>query len=93
MNFFGLFYTYIEFFRNVSGYKDAGSEEFSHSVTSNIITKLDNSTEAYGGSMRLGKYKVQLNDSKIKEIYRGENIIHERHRHRYTVNQKYLKIF
>ena len=41
--------------------------------------------------MRLGKYKIELNGTKIKEIYQGD-IIHERHRHRFTVNQKYLKI-
>ena len=59
----------IEFFRNVAGYKDAGSEEFNPSVKSNVIAKMDNTTEAYGGSMRLGKYKIQLSNSKVKEIY------------------------
>jgi len=81
----------IEFFRNVAGYKDAGSEEFNPSVKSNVIIKMDNTTEAYGGNMRLGKYKIQLSNSKVKEIYQ-EDLIHERHRHRYTVNQKYKKI-
>ena len=81
----------IEFFRNVVGYKDAGSEEFNPSVNSNVITKIDHSSTVYGGSMRLGKYKIELNGTKIKEIYQGD-IIHERHRHRFTVNQKYLKI-
>ena len=82
----------IEFFRNVVGYKDAGSEEFNQQVNSNVITKVDNTKKEYGGSMRLGKYKIKLKkESTVMEIYK-DSIIYERHRHRYTVNTKYLKI-
>ena len=81
----------IEFFRNVAGYKDAGSEEFNPSVNSNVITKIDKTSTIYGGNMRLGKYKIEITNSKLKEIYQT-NVIHERHRHRYTVNLKYRNI-
>ena len=80
----------IEFFRNVLGYKDAGSEEFNSSK--NIITKINNTTEVYGGSMRLGKHKIELLNQRIKDTYQS-TIIYERHRHRYTVDQKYLELF
>ena len=65
----------IEFFRNVLGYKDAGSEEFNSSK--NIITKINNTTEVYGGSMRLGKHKIELLNQRIKDTYQS-TIINER---------------
>ena len=41
--------------------------------------------------MRLGDYPAKLNKkSKVAKIYGTENVI-ERHRHRYEVNQSYLK--
>ena len=44
-----------------------------------------------GGTMRLGAYPARLKpDSKVAEIY-GSELIHERHRHRYEVNLRYLE--
>ena len=44
-----------------------------------------------GGTMRLGAYPAQLKEgSLVREIY-GQDLIHERHRHRYEVNAGYLK--
>ena len=41
--------------------------------------------------MRLGAYPAQLKEgSLVREIY-GQDLIHERHRHRYEVNAGYLK--
>jgi len=45
-----------------------------------------------GGTMRLGLYPVSLAPgSQAAKVY-GESIIHERHRHRYEVNNEYWKI-
>ena len=42
-----------------------------------------------GGTMRLGSYPCTLLEgTKVREIY-GEEVIHERHRHRYEVNIAY----
>ena len=44
-----------------------------------------------GGTMRLGAYPAQLSDgSLVRQIY-GEDLIHERHRHRYEVNVNYVE--
>jgi CTP synthase len=43
-----------------------------------------------GGTMRLGQYECRLSpDSKAREIYGDEEIVFERHRHRYEVNVNY----
>ena len=42
-----------------------------------------------GGTLRLGSYPCRLDpDSRAYELY-GEPLIHERHRHRYEVNNDY----
>jgi len=46
-----------------------------------------------GGTMRLGSYTCKLKKgSKAYAVY-GDSIIHERHRHRYEFNNKYLSQF
>ena len=39
--------------------------------------------------MRLGKHKIKLSNSKVKDIYQSE-VIHERHRHRYIISPNYI---
>ena len=47
--------------------------------------------ESSGGTMRLGNYPAKLvKGTKIAELYGTENVV-ERHRHRYEVNQKFMK--
>ena len=86
----------IEFARNVMNYKNASSTEFgtTNFPVISLLTewqtkkgkeKRDILSE-YGGTMRLGSYECHLKqNSKIFDIYNNE-IIHERHRHRYEVN-------
>ena len=46
-----------------------------------------------GGTMRLGAYPCELaDDTHVREIY-GEQLISERHRHRYEVNPEYVPLF
>ena len=76
-----------------AGLKKANSEEFEPETTENVIYIMDGQKgkESTGGTMRLGDYKAKLvKGSKTAEIY-GSGEIVERHRHRFEVNQKFLK--
>ena len=86
----------IEFARNVMNYKNASSTEFGKTKFPIISLLTEWQTKKgkekrdilseYGGTMRLGSYECHLKqNSKIFDIYNNE-IIHERHRHRYEVN-------
>ena len=84
----------IEFARNVCGISDANSTEFSQTTKNPVIDLLPNQNlehDDVGASMRLGTYpcKIQPNTT-VNEIYKNE-IIYERHRHRYEVNNKFRK--
>lgn len=92
----------IEFARNVMGLAEANSTEFdkqtAHPVVGLIAEWLDangkvearDETSDYGGTMRLGAQECRLvAGSRVKEIY-GDEVILERHRHRYEVNNNYV---
>ena len=76
-----------------AGLRGATSEEFEPESKTNVIYIMDDQKgkESTGGTMRLGDYKAKLvKGSKAAEIYGAEEIV-ERHRHRFEVNQKFLK--
>ena len=76
-----------------AGLKQANSEEFDKETKENVIYLMDGQEgkESTGGSMRLGDFPAKLvKGSKTAKIYGKTNIV-ERHRHRYEVNQKFLK--
>lgn len=81
----------IEFARHVLGWADADSGELS-SVSSHKV--IDLMADQYGdipkgGTMRLGAYPCRLTKgSRAARIY-GEELIYERHRHRYEFNNEY----
>ncbi|WP_086930155.1 CTP synthase [Agarilytica rhodophyticola] len=92
----------IEFARNVMHLDKANSTEFDRKTPDPVIaliaewTGSDGSIEVrdetadLGGTMRLGAQECHLEkDSKVAEIY-GKNVIVERHRHRYEVNDAYV---
>ncbi len=92
----------IEFARNVVGWKDANSTEFSkdskHPVIALITEWLDeegnverrSETSDMGGTMRLGSQLCHLTEgSKVREMY-GKPDVFERHRHRYEVNNRFI---
>lgn len=90
----GLQCAVIEFARNVCGLTDAHSTEFVADSKNPVIDLMEHQKDVtnIGGTMRLGKWDCKLsNDSKIKDLY-GSEIISERHRHRYEVNNKYREI-
>lgn len=85
----------IEFAKNVLCLEDANSTEFDENCKNPIIHIMEyqNTILRKGGTMRLGSYPCKLKkDSKIYNIY-GEEIINERHRHRYEFNNKYINMF
>jgi CTP synthase len=91
----------IEYARNVAGMSDAHSTEFNKTTGHPVIALItewlnaDGSVEQrdedadIGGTMRLGAQQCQLAlDSICRDLY-GEDVIEERHRHRYEFNNSY----
>ena len=91
----GLQCAVIEFARNVCGIDDANSSEFSKNTKNYVIDLLPNQDlekDDVGASMRLGTYPCKLNDDSLAAQIYNDEIIYERHRHRYEVNNKYRDI-
>ena len=89
----GMQLTIVEFARHVLGYADAHSSEFNPNSFHQVIHIMPNQHDVtdLGGTLRLGSYPCVLSkDSKSYELY-GTEYIHERHRHRYEVNNDYRK--
>lgn len=92
----------IEYARNVAKLDNAQSTEFDAETKTPVVGLItewinkDGSLEQrdqesdLGGTMRLGAQPAQLvKGTKLNEIY-GSEIINERHRHRYEVNENYV---
>ena len=87
----GLQAAVVEFARNVAGIKDATSIEFDENAENPVIDLMpeQEDVEEKGGTMRLGAYPCKVvAGTKAAEAY-GEELIYERHRHRYEVNNAY----
>ena len=85
----------IEFARNVCGLKDAHSTEFSRETNHPVIDLMASQRDIkdLGGTMRLGSYQCHLKkDSAAYRAYQQE-IILERHRHRFEFNNNYREQF
>jgi|TARA_B110000444_G_scaffold6273_2_gene5830 CTP synthase len=91
----GLQCAVIEYARNVCGITEANSSEFSQNTKDFVIDLLPNqdlSKDNVGGSMRLGTFPCKITKgTSTSEIYKDE-VIYERHRHRYEVNNKYREV-
>lgn len=84
----------VEFARHVVGFNDAHSAELDPQTTHPVIHLMpdQDGIEDIGGTLRLGSYPCVLNEhSKAYEVY-GQKTIHERHRHRYEVNNDYRNV-
>lgn len=76
-----------------AGLLGASSTEFDPETSDDVVYIMPDQRgkESTGGTMRLGNYPAQLNPgSKVAELYDDLSVT-ERHRHRYEVNQSYLK--
>ena len=78
----------IEYARNMAGLTDANSTEFNPETPHPVIDLMREQEEVvdYGGTMRLGAYECHLQTGTLAEKMYGTDIISERHRHRYEVN-------
>ena len=84
----------VEFARNVIGYNDANSIELDPSTSHPVIALMpdQNGVEDIGGTLRLGSYPCELDKTSLAYKLYGEEIIHERHRHRYEVNNDFRTV-
>lgn len=81
----------IEFARNVLGWKDAHTSEIDENTTHPVIDLLpeQKDVEDLGGTLRLGLYPCKLKEgTRAYEAYQDE-VVYERHRHRYEFNNQY----
>ncbi|MFA5808823.1 MAG: CTP synthase [Thermoleophilia bacterium] len=78
----------VEYARNVAGMPGANSSEFDQGTPYPVIDLLpeQKGVEAMGGTMRLGSYPCKVSRSGRASKAYGERTVHERHRHRYEVN-------
>ena len=81
----------IEFARHVCGMADANSSEFNpdskHPVIDLMPEQLD--VEDMGGTMRLGLYPCKVYPNTLTSKAYNEELIYERHRHRYEFNNAF----
>ncbi len=86
----GMHVAVSEFARHVAGLDGANSTEMDPETPYPVIDLLPEQKEIedLGGTMRLGAQAVELAEgTRVREIY-DEAVVHERHRHRYEVNNQ-----
>lgn len=88
---YGMQMAVIEFARNVCGLHGAHTEEVDPNTPHLVIHMLpeQRGIDAKGGTMRLGAYPCRLMRGTLAERLYGDQVIYERHRHRYEVNNEY----
>ncbi|MBM5811850.1 MAG: CTP synthase [Gammaproteobacteria bacterium] len=93
----------IEFARDVLGLTGAHSTEFQRDSADPVIALITewrdrsgatlhrDERSDLGGTMRLGAQAAQLRQGTLARALYGRDVIHERHRHRYEFNNRYLE--
>lgn len=90
----GMHITVIEFARHICNITDADSTEVNSNTKNPIIDLISDQVciKNKGGTMRLGVYPCKIKKgTKAFRAY-GEDIIYERHRHRYEFNNQYKEL-
>ena len=89
----GLQCAVIEFSRSQLGLTGANSAEFDPTAPHPVIDLMESQQDVsdLGGTMRLGIYAAKLKEGTLARRLYGEELIYERHRHRYEVNNRYRK--
>ncbi len=84
----------VEFARHVCGLAEANSSEFDRETPHPVIDLLpeQRAVRDLGGTMRLGLYPIVLAEGSQAARAYGGGSVQERHRHRYEVNNDYLKL-
>jgi CTP synthase len=85
----------IEWARHVAGLEGANSSEFDAEAANPVINLLPEQQDVVdlGGTMRLGLYPCRLAPNTLAFKLYGEEVIYERHRHRYEFNNAYRNLF
>jgi CTP synthase len=85
----------IEFARHVCGLEGAHSTEFDKETRHGVICLLDDQKTVTdkGGTMRLGAYPAKLDPESHSAKAYGADVVSERHRHRYELNNVYRQQF
>jgi CTP synthase len=82
----------MSFARKTLNWKDANSSEFNENCQYPVIDLMEDQVDISnkGGTMRLGAYPCKLIEGTVlKELYNNQDVIYERHRHRYEFNNKF----
>ncbi len=88
----GMQMTVVEYARNVCGMTGANSTEFGAEEYPVIdIMEDQKSVTEKGGTMRLGLYPCKLTEGSLSKKIYGEDLIYERHRHRWEYNNAFRK--
>jgi CTP synthase len=89
----GLHCAVIEFARDACGLAGADSSEFEPHTEHAVIDLMDEQRDVIdmGGTMRLGAYPAKLSPGTVVHDAYGEDVVYERHRHRYEVNNRYRR--
>ena len=85
----------IEFARHVCGLKDANSGEFDEYSTNKVIDFMPGQNDEInkGGTLRLGAYPCKIEKGTVLYDCYQQDLISERHRHRYEFNNDYKELF
>ncbi len=85
----------IEWARNIAGLDHATSSELNPDSEHPVIHLLPEQQDVMdlGGTMRLGVYPCRLKANSIGQRLYGEQVVYERHRHRYEFNNSYRNQF
>jgi len=91
----GLQCAVVEFARNVLGLEDAYSTEMKPDAAHPVIDLMPDQRHirTKGGTMRLGAYACEVKEGTVAFDAYHSDMIYERHRHRYELNNEYLKDF
>jgi CTP synthase len=85
----------IEWARNVARLDQANSSEFHEDTPNPVISLLPEQQDVVdlGGTMRLGLYPCRLKPDTLASRLYNDEVVYERHRHRYEFNNAYRNLF
>ena len=93
---YGMQLAVIEYSRSILGLTDANTSEVNPQSENLVVDVMESQKDTlsggkYGGTMRLGAYPAYIANNTIARAAYGQEHISERHRHRYEVNNAYVK--
>jgi CTP synthase len=91
---FGMQMGVVEFARHVAGLKDANSSEANVRTKYPVVDVMQEqknllAKRSYGGTIRLGQWACKVKSGSLLRKFYGQEVVQERHRHRYEVNNEY----